>query len=83
MSNEDSTPYAELPGEQPITLSSIAKRIEDLMDIVVTKFGEMQRQQQASCQEVADLREEVADLKKKLKNCPSINPNGDAEACVL
>jgi len=83
MSDEDSTPHAPLPGEVPITLSSIAKRIEDLMDVVVTKFGELQQQNEDSRKEVNDLREEVADLKARLKNCPSVHPNGDREACVL
>jgi hypothetical protein len=65
---------AELPGEAPITLSDIAQRIEDFKDVMLVQFKELN-------QKVESYQAEVEGLKAKLRNCPSLHPNGSQEVC--
>lgn len=72
---------SELPGDQPITLSSIAKRIDSFQEVMVAHFGNLSEQVKALSERVERYEAEVRELKEKLKSCPSIHPNGGREAC--
>jgi tetrahydromethanopterin S-methyltransferase subunit B len=81
--SDDPQEVVVMPGDVPITLADIAKRIEALKDIItggnavitasVTCLEERVRSLETA---VSEYKAAVDVLQKKLKDCPRANPNG-------